>query len=310
MRIGNKIFPYPTLNREQELSGYNKTSSFELTFQTTEDGDLIQDKKYVVLKNIYFKLNNVQLQELYNDKKLKCALIVECSSSLFRQNFSITDIPGDIRIPLDKLNDVVNISAYMYVVEKIDEYFNDDFNEDYLGYEFDLEKYDIVTIDDGYKFRIDINSEDDNKVSSIFILVRSDSNDEKIYFESSTSKIKIYLSPEYYNEYTSLKSTASANNIVFGILLIPVLARCLDKIKTGLNDADDIEEIIEQKGWFRSVCMSYEDVAGSRLVIDEFREKDSLELAQMVLNNATCKGLKDFNGILLNGIQGGGEDDE
>lgn len=310
MRIGNKIFPYPTLNQEQELSGYNKTSSFELTLQTTEEGQLIQDKGDIILKDIHFKLNNVQLQKLYDDRKLECALIVECSSSLFRQNFTIGDTPMDIRIPLEKLNNIVVISAYMYAAEKIDVYSNNDFSEDYLGYEFSLEKYDIVTIDDGYKFRIDIEPENDNKMSSIFVLVCSDSNDEKIHFQNDMDKIKIYLSPKYYSEYTPLKSTATVNNIIFGILLIPVLSRCFEEIKTGFEDVDDIEEIIEQKRWFKSVCASYKNITDSELTIDEFREKESLELAQMVMNNSTCKGLQDLNEMLFKRPQGDEDDGE
>lgn len=310
MRIGNKIFPYPTLNQDKELSGYNDTSSFELTLQTTEEGDLIKDDEHVLLKNIHFKLNNIQLQALYDDKKLECALVVECSESVFRERFPIKNEGLDISIPLNKLNNTVHVSAFMYATEKIERYVNDDFDEDYLGYKFYLEKYDIVTIDDGYKFRIDVDCEDDNKVSSIFTLVRSDSKDDRIHYESGSEKINIYLSPDYYSEYTTLKRTATANNIVFSILLIPVLSSCLEELKVRFEDLDDIEEIIGQKRWFKSICMSYQSISGSKLTIDEFKEKDSLELAQMVINNATCKGLQDLREILFTGMQGGEDEDE
>jgi hypothetical protein len=276
-------------------------------FQKTEEGELIKDKEYVYLKNIYFELNNTQMQELYKDNKLKCMLIVECSASLFRQSFLISDKPMDIPISLSKLNDIVNISAYIYVKNELENYSNSDFNADYSGYKFDLEQYDIVAIDDGYKFRIDIELEYDNKVASIFTIVRADSKERRIHYESGRNKIRIFLSPEYYGEYNLLKSTVSANNIVFSILVIPVLSRCLDEIKNMLEETDDIEDVIEQKIWVKAICMSYSSVTGSKLTIDEFKEKDSLELAQLVLNDATCKGLKDFSSILLRGPEGGEE---
>lgn len=310
MRIGNKLFPYPTLNHEQELSGYNSTSSFELKFQTTEDGELLKDEDNVFLKDIHFKLNNVKLQELYDAKKIKCALVVECSDSLFRQKFLIEENGEDISIPLHELKNSVTMSAYMYVEEKIEAYFNDDFKDDYLGYQFELEKYDIVTIDDGYKFQIYIDSEEDNKISSIFTLVRSDSNDERVHFESGLNKINIYLSPKYYKEYSSLKRTSTANNMVFSILLIPVLSSCLEELKAKIEDIDYLEEIIELKNWFKSICVSYENVSGSKLTIDKFKEKDSLEIAQMVMNDSTCKGLQDLSNLLYEGLRGGEEDDE
>lgn len=309
MRIGNKLFPYPTLNQNQDLSAYNKTSSFEVLL-TTEEGSLIKHDEQILLKNIHFKLNNAQLEELYYDEKIKCGLIVECSSSLYRESFLIDDIPVDISIPLENLKDVVNISAYMYVADRIEGFFNKDFNEDYSEYKFDLEKYNIVAIDDGFKFRIDIDDEGDNKASSIFTIILSDSKDKVVHYENGTNKIKLYLSVDYYKEYSSLKTVAEANNVVFGILLVPVLSECFDEIKIRFEDVDDIEEIIEEKKWFKSICTSYENVSGLKLTIDDFKESNSFVLAQMLLNDGTCKGLQDFSDILFNGNQGGEEDEE
>lgn len=309
MRIGNKLFPYPTLNQNQDLSGYNETSSFELLL-TTNDGNLIKDKDKILLKDVHFKINNNQLEELYYKEKTKCALIVECSPSLYRKSFLIDDFPLDISIPLEKLKDTVNISSYMYATERIDDYVNEDFNEDYSGYKFNLEKYNIVAIDDGYKFRIDIDYDGDNKASSIFTIIRSDSKSKTVYYENGSNKIKLILSIDYYKEYNSLKSVIEANNIVFGLLLVPVLSKCLDEIKIMFEDSDDIEEIIEEKKWFKSICISYENLLGSKLTIDEFKDIDSFELAQKLLNDGTCQGLQDFSDILFKGIQGGEEDEE
>ena len=114
MRIGNKIFPYPTLNNNNHLSGYNDTSDFEVKFDTSQEGELIIENNQVVLRNICFLLENEKLKELYNDNKLKCALIVECSSSLFRKMLHINEKPVEITFPIYDLNSIVNISAYMY----------------------------------------------------------------------------------------------------------------------------------------------------------------------------------------------------
>ncbi len=45
MLIGNRLFPYPILNRNPELSGYKSSSSFMLMFDTQENNDLIRTKK-------------------------------------------------------------------------------------------------------------------------------------------------------------------------------------------------------------------------------------------------------------------------
>lgn len=309
MRIGKKLFPYPTLNNSVELSAYKMNSSFELAFETTNEGELIQMDEVVILKDVCFKLENDMLLKMYHEGKLECGLIVECSSTIYREMFKIYDKPIDIQIPLNNLNDVVYISSYLYTVEDITGFSNNDFDDDYMNYEFDLDKYDIVAIDDGYKFRIDIDSDLDNKVSSIFTIVRSNRQDERVFFESGESKINIYLSPEYYGEYEQLKKTSVANNVIFGILVIPVLVRCLEEIKIGYQDIDDIEDIIEQKKWFKAVCISYEKRTGKKLMLEEFKDKDPFELSQLVLNDSTCKGLSDISSVLWNQT-GGVEDDE
>lgn len=193
--------------------------------------------------------------------------------------------------------------------EDIVAYTNDNFIEEYDDYTFDIEKYDILAIDDGFKFRIDIDSEEDNKLTSIFTIVKEDLNDQHMHYENGSNKIRIYLSPDYYDSYNSMKNSSNLNNIVFAILLIPTLAACLSEIKTSIDDVDDIEDIIEQKKWFKSVCLSFEKAKCSKLPLEDFREWNSLELAQLVLNNSTCNGLNDFSNMLFNGMEGGAEDE-
>lgn len=304
MRIGNKIFPYPTLNQNKDLSEYKESSSFELNL-TTNDGELIKDEDRIILKDVHFQIENDELEELFYEEKLKCALIVECSPSLYRKSYLIDDFPSDIDIPLEYLKDRVNISAHMYANEKISNYMNKDFNEEYEEYKFNLEKYNIVAIDDGYSFRVDIDDEEDNKATSIFTIIRLDSRSHIFNYENGSDKINLILPIDYYKMYNSIKDTKEANNIVFGLLLVPVLSKCLDEIRIIFEDAEDVEEIIEEKRWFKSICKSYEKVFDLKLTIDEFRDINTYELAQKLLNNGTSQGLRDFSDMLYRGMQDG-----
>ena len=310
MQIGNKVFPYPVLNNTDYLSGYKNTSHFELAFDTTEDGKLITNSNSIVLKNVCFKLQNDDLNKLFNNNILKCALIIECSSSLFRKITYISDIPQDIIFNIQDFKNDVSISSYMYVSKDIKAYTSVDFNDYYDGYLFDIEKYDIVAIDDGFKFRIDIESDRDNLVESIFTIIQKDSNDHQLSYSNDTNKILIYLSPEYYSYYETIKYSFTNTN--WAILIIPPLAACLNEIQRSVSDGSGIEDIIDEKRWFKSICWSYEKATNSKLTIEDFLEINSLELAQLVLNSATCNGLKDFADLLINGQKDseGGEADE
>ena len=53
--------------------------------------------------------------------------------------------------------------------------------------------------------------------------------------------------------------------------------------------------VLDQK--FRNIART-----GNALTFEEFENMSKLELAQMVLNSASCNGLKDFNNMLLGGM--------
>lgn len=311
MHIGNKIFPYPTLNNNIQLSEYNSTSTYEIIFDTEENGEPIRTKESIVFKNMRFVLNNEELSNLYKIGKIKAALIIECSATTFRKMYEVTDIATDIIVPINLLKDTVNVSSYVYAIENINNYQNSDFTDDYIGYVFNIEKYDILAIDDGFKFSININPSEDNKLASIFTIVKKESIDLQMMYESTSNKINIFLSPEYYSNYDNMKTMPEFNNIVFSMIVIPALAGCLCELKSSIDDYMDIGDVIEQKRWFKSIILSYEKVTGSSLSMEEFKEKNSLELAQIVLNNATCNGIRDFHNLLVKGKGSeGAEEDE
>lgn len=88
------------------------------------------------------------------------------------------------------------------------------------------------------------------------------------------------------------------------MLAIPVLANCINEIQT--YDWDDIETICDSHRWFNAVRISYRRKKGTELILEDFNDMNSLELAQLVLNSASCNGVKDFENMLV----GNGGDDE
>ena len=137
MRIGKKLFPYPTINNSKNASCF-QNSNFALIYED-EDAD---DDNNLVLKNAHIELDNQALIELFEQGKIDATVIIECSSTIFRKSFKISRIPRDIIIPITNLRDQVVISCFIYATEDFS-YINDDFLEDYQGYIFNIEKYDI-----------------------------------------------------------------------------------------------------------------------------------------------------------------------
>ena len=305
MHIGNRSFPYPVLNKIQELSDYVSDSSFYFTFETETDGTpIIQDGK-IVFKNLHYVLTDVSLINLLEQEKIKGAFIVECSASIFREKFDISSVPYDLTIPADKINGNVIVSCYLYATEDIENFQSDSFVSEYSGYSFEIEKFDIIAVDDGFKFKIELDSSQDDKVASIFTIVKIEGNKTIMSYSYDEKRIIIRLPSIYFDFYDNIKMKKECNNISFAIIAIPVLACCLRDVCATNNN---IEEILEEYSWFKAICNSYQRFKGIPLSTEDFECIDKFELAQLVLNSATCIALKDFDNMLF-GTMGQTEED-
>ena len=288
MQLGNRVFPYPVLNKNDGLSDYKESSTFMVSFDTDENGlPYVIDGK-VIFKNLHYTITDESLKKLIEEGKLKGAFIVECSASVYRNKFEISQTPYDLPVSVHDLNGNVVASCYVYATEDIIGFKSDGFIDEYKDYTFDIDKFDILAADDGYKFRIDLDPNEDDKVASIFTVVPIDVGDNLMKYENGDRNITIELPRQYFDSYDSIKRKKEYNNIAFAMLAIPVLANCINEIQT--YDWDDIETICDSHRWFNAVRISYRRKKGTELILEDFNDMNSLELAQLVLNSASCNG--------------------
>lgn len=304
MQLGNRVFPYPVLNKNDGLSDYKESSTFMVSFDTDEKGSPYVIDGKVIFKNLHYTITDESLKKLIEEGKLKGAFIVECSASVYRSKFEISQTPYDLPVSVHDLNGNVVASCYVYATEDIIGFKSDGFIDEYKDYTFDIDKFDILAADDGYKFRIDLDPTEDDKVASIFTVVPIDAGDNIMKYENGDRNITIELPRQYFDSYDSIKRKKEYNNIAFAMLAIPVLANCINEIQT--YDWDDIETICDSHRWFNAVRISYRRKKGTELILEDFNDMNSLELAQLVLNSASCNGVKDFENMLV----GNGGDDE
>ena len=304
MQLGNRVFPYPVLNKNDNLSDYKESSTFMVSFDTNEDGSPYVVDGKVIFKNLHYTITDDSLKELIEEEKLKGAFIVECSASVYRNKFDISQTPYDLPVSVHELNGNVVTYCYIYATEDITGFKSDGFIDDYKNYTFDIDKFDILAADDGYKFKIDLDPTEDDKVSSIFTVIPLETNESIMKYENGDRNITIELPREYFNSYDIIKRKKEYNNIAFSMIAIPVLSNCISEINT--YEWEDIDSICDEHKWFNAVRISYKRKKGTELILENFYEMNSLELAQLVLNNASCNGVKDFENMLV----GNGDDDE
>ena len=297
MHIGNRIFPYPILNRNEELSDYIDESKFSIQFDTDENGAPIVKNGEIIFKNLCYTITDKSLVDLIEKGKLKGAFIVECSATVYRNRFDISVEPYDLHIPANEINGNVVVSGYIYATEDILGFKSQGFVSEYAEYTFDIDKFDILAVDDGYKFKIEIDPTEDDKVASIFTIVKKEDDGDIMSCDYNDKKIIIRLPAIYYDYYETIKTKKECNNIAFSMIAIPSLAHCLGDICT--REYGSIEDILEYHSWFNAVRISYKHRTGNSLTFEEFENFNKMELAQMVLNSAPCNALKDFGNMLL-----------
>ncbi len=298
MRIGNKIFPYPILNSNQNNSGYEKVG-IRFTVELDESENLIIENEMIVLKNAVIETDSEYLISMYRNESVKFACLVSCSDSIYRRSFEIGLEPTTIRIPLSDLKNRVEISAFGYVVTKNLYYESSEFHEDYHGYKFLLEKSNILATDDGYNFDIKVDDAKDNRVDSIFTITKDEENQKNVTFEINQNRIVIYLGKNAFSNYEALKTTNTTQNILFSTILVPVLSEALSTIIKN-QDYETIEDVYADYNWMISVGNRYKLHYKKDMTLIDIQENSPFVLSQELINHTTSNALKDLENILMN----------
>ncbi len=299
MLIGNKIFPYPLLRDKDNNVDY-KSTQFYFDFEKDNDTPIMVNGM-LVLKNIFFFLDNPELKNLYSEGALKAICEVECSNTVYREFFELFESPQNREIPISNFANIVTISAFLVATKEIVGYVSSDFVDDFAGYSFHINPSNVLAADDGIKFRVDIDESNDNKMSSIFTIVKKDDAEGIVTYNNEPNKVVIYLNPEDYNIYDTMKIHSMYNSVFFASLVIPALAGCLQEIQSNFSEGDSVDEICDDKQWFKSVMKRYAYVKGKELESEDFSTINCYELAQLLMNESTDKSIKDFYQLAING---------
>ncbi len=297
MRIGKRLFPYPILNCEKVYSQY-KQSVFSLQY----DEEISEDKQYYLLNNLHCDLDNPMLIDLINTERAEIICVVECPSTMYRKCHVLPLHPINLKIPLTDLNNKVNVSAFVVAKEDIDNYYSEDFLDDYGGIKFSIEKHDILAADDGYINNIDFNDLDDNKHSSIFIVIKDRSITNKtMQVEYDSGKITISLPEEQWNMYDKTKRIPKYESLYFSIIAVPALGYALSCLQKNDPSVDSLK--IEYK-WFNSFASAYKKYHGEELSDDSFVKMNTNLESQLILGSPVAHAVDEIFGFTI-GMTGG-----
>ncbi|XOQ51903.1 MAG: hypothetical protein ACFWT7_00775 [Succiniclasticum sp.] len=300
MRIGNRLFPYPVLNQNTARSDYRKESSFAMLVDSETVEDIADGK--AVLKGIRYTLTDPTLSELAAEGKVKCFAVLECSDTVYRMHFEVTQERQDISIPLNKLSGKVEVSGFLLAADDMDHFQSRTFGRDYKDYTFSLEKYCILAVDDSLSFTVLLKTNAQNKQESIFTVINGNSG-EFVGCSYTNEKINILLPKETYDLYASLKNHRNLDPIINSVLAVPTLAQCIKDVEQ--------EDGLDGYLWLKTVEKQYKKKTAKEMFVEDLEKPSgkglavsALEIAQIVLDSPCCKSLEVVK-ELLNGLNEG-----
>lgn len=279
MEIKYRLYPYPVLWDKND--DYKKPSKFLAEVEAKENF------KNIKLK-INFLLKDKEIEKLIKENKAEYVIHIEAPSTYFRELISTreTEINYDL-----KDNDILGrlqISFFILAKEDILDYKNSNFNEDYSGESFNLKKGSIIAIADSYRFDIEKNDDNLEKVSSIFSICQKETVEQTgMTVDMNSDKIRIALNKPDYINYHQLSQNSNNINIINSVIIFPALIFIFEQLK---KDFDDYK-------WFRALGKIFEK--NNLSLNKELLENQlSIDLAQRILNypvERAFNSLKDEN---------------
>ena len=273
MRIKNKLFPYPILHNEIFSNNYDN-SGFELSLNVNYDDE------FYILEDLKVEFQNKDLKYLVENGLAKCVCILECPLCMYRKTFEISTTPNTYKFNLFDLNGKIEISAFMYATKDIKGFESSDFEEFYHGYKFDIDKFSIIAIDNGLKQRLEYQNKNDNKKSSIFVLISDldeDARTSKWTYDENL--IKISVPKLQHSEYETIKSIPLYKNVFLSTFAVTPLSFILADFIKSERQIADLE--CDYK-WFKAFMDSYEKVFNERLTDEEFLKMDNVSIYSVV----------------------------
>ena len=284
MEIKYRLYPYPVLWNKND--DYKKPSKFLVEIEAKENF------KNIKLK-INFLLKDKEIENLIKENKAEYVVHIEATSTYFRELISTRE--AEINYDL-KDNDILGrlqMSFFILVKEDILDYKNSNFNEDYSGESFNLKKGNIIAIADSYRFDIEKNDDNLEKVSSIFSICQKETVEQTgMTVDMNSEKIRIALNKTDYINYHQLSQNSNNINIINSIIILPALIFIFEQLKKDFDEND-----FSDYKWFRALGKIFEK--NNQSLNKELLENQlSIDLAQRILNypiERAFNSLKDEN---------------
>lgn len=289
MQIRNRLYPYPVL--AYFLDSYKSTSTFTVTPQLIIEG-YRQKIKFEIA------LNNSELLEMIRNEKAEIVLHMECSQTGYRHYYVV---PDDLQsyefvIPDEKISGKLQVCPYILAKESISDFSNEDFNDDYSGMTFEIERGNILAIAKQMDVKVKKKTDDLRNLQSIINVVENaDRSQDYMVVDYDGSLINVLLPNQEWSRFSALNTGKKLSNVFNTMIAVPALTYVLVHLqKIGPNGRIQLSE--DDKIWYDCIKRALLETFKIDLEDSAFDNKDSFVMAQQLINGPLDKALIELAG--------------
>ena len=220
MKFDSRItFPHPVLGIRNDILG-----DPEFDYEISED-----ENNHIL--DIKIDLHNPNIKYYIEVKKLARYV---CEIDCYRTYYRVCEDSGKpffhITIPKKEVSGEVNVHLTVTAIDRLDGYTNTLSNTDYSGYEFNLEKGDILAYIGGLSIQTDIMSDEYKAVGS-FVHFKGDSVTD-ISYNLSGQDIEIIMPREMFDQYVNHLKGNRFRPVIISSIVKEAIVYALTQYKT------------------------------------------------------------------------------
>lgn len=260
MKLSARSYPHPVLGNRDDVPN----AAFQASLDMTTD----REQVYIAAE---IKCSSQTINSLITTGDAEFVIHVECSNTMFRRAYPFSNPSHRISIPIDNLNDAVEVNVFVRAARALSTYRIPDAHPDYGTATFEVGKGDVLAVAEGQVFHIESSFDSLSRIGSIMQITESESDDAPMNANFETDKIVIYLSKKDFADYKLLKSSDGITGPLTTAIVLPVLVEGLHIWREIQTEGSD-----DSQRWVKALTRK---IAALGLE----NESNSLILAQKIL---------------------------
>lgn len=282
LKITNRLYAYPVLSEDKD-----DYVNSEFKVSMTHD----QSITHLIL-HFSITMDNEDIDRLIGSGQAEYMIHAECSGTSFRTVQRSARKEFDLALPLDKINGTVELVAFIVCSRDIKDFSSSDWNSDFEGFRFSLDKGSVLAYQNLPNLEITKNVEQLVKQDSIFtVFKRAGDDGNGMTVNMQKDRIHIGLPEESYKIFASCIGKAKLRPILNSLVVLPALVYVIEELCQDRSEDDMEKHDYTVYTWYKSMERSFRGREQDFMEFVEDNRKTSLAKAQELMGMPVGKSL-------------------